>query len=73
MSSPIRAFVRRLNLTGTDTPRLLAVGQEAVRRIGAPEIAAAGRWGLAVGLIAFWFIEPYEFIAARRGGADSSK
>jgi hypothetical protein len=73
MTSTIRAYARRLNFNATNTPRVLAVGQEAVRRMRGPELAAAGRWGVTVGLIAFWFIEPYEFIANRFGRDDAPK
>lgn len=41
-----------------NTPAILRIGQDAARTVGAPEIAAAGRWGIALGLVVYWMIEP---------------
>jgi hypothetical protein len=66
--SALQSFVRRLNLTQTSTPRALVMAQGLVGSIGATEVAAAARWGGAVGLVAFWFVEPYDWIRSLREG-----
>jgi hypothetical protein len=36
--------------------------QQLFRRLRPVDVGAAARWGLLVGLTAFWFIEPYDWI-----------
>lgn len=64
--SALHNFVRRLNVMDLSTPRVLVGVQNAVRVVGKPEIGTAARWGLALGLTAFWFIEPYDWIRSLR-------
>lgn len=56
--SAIHTFIRKLNFTQLNTPGILRVGQQLTRNIGTPEVAAAARWGVALGLVAYWMIEP---------------
>lgn len=56
--SSLATFVRRINLTQSNTPRILCNAQIASRLISGPELAAAARWGVAVGMIAYWMVEP---------------
>lgn len=41
-----------------NTPAILRVGQDLSREVGAPEAVAAARWGVALGLVVYWMIEP---------------
>jgi hypothetical protein len=70
--SAMREVVRKLNLNGSTTPAVLGAAQSVVRSIGATEIAAAARWGGVVGLVAFWFVEPYDFIRSLREGPEDA-
>lgn len=56
--SAVTAFVRKLNLTQMNTPAILRTGQSLSQKVGIPEAGAAARWGVAVGLIVYWMIEP---------------
>ena len=56
--SAVTAFVRKLNLTQMNTPAILRTGQSVSQKVGIPEAGAAARWGVAVGLIVYWMIEP---------------
>lgn len=56
--SAVLTFVRGLNFTSMTTPAVLRGVQDMSRKIGAPEAAAAARWGVAAGLTLYWFIEP---------------
>jgi len=58
MSSSLYTMARRLNLSQMNTPAAARVAQDAVLKIGRQEIAAAGRWSVALGLIVYWMIEP---------------
>jgi hypothetical protein len=71
--SSMRQIVRKMNFSSMTTPAVLGAAQSAATTIGKTEIAAAARWGGAVGLIAFWFIEPYDFIAGLRGSSEDTK
>jgi hypothetical protein len=64
----LQSFVRRLNLTQTNTPRAAVLAQGVAQSIGAKEVAAAARWGGLVGLVAFWLIEPYDWLRSLREG-----
>lgn len=66
--SALQSFVRKLNFSGTNVPRVLGMAQGIVTKVGAGELAAAARWGGMVGLVAFWFVEPYDFIRSLREG-----
>lgn len=56
--SALSKFVRQFNFTQMTTPAILRIGQNVARNVGTPEIAAAGRWGIALGLVVYWMIEP---------------
>jgi hypothetical protein len=44
------------------SPRGVPALQQLFRRLRPVDVGAAARWGLLVGLTAFWFIEPYDWI-----------
>ncbi len=71
--SSLRSTVRKLNVLQTNTPAAARLAQSAVVRIGGGEIGTAARWGGAVGLIAFWLIEPYDWIRSLREGDPDAK
>lgn len=56
--SSIARIARQLNFNQLNTPGLLRVGQSLARKVTGPEVSAIGRWGVAVGLIVYWMIEP---------------
>lgn len=57
MSALSRA-VRQMNFTGTNSPQVLGFAQQFVGIVGKPEVMAVSRWSVALGLTAYWFIEP---------------
>lgn len=71
--SALFSFVRRVNLTEMNVPRVLTMGQSIAGKIGVPEVGAAARWGGAAGLTAFWLIEPYDWIRSLREGDPDAK
>lgn len=58
----MRKFVLRQNVVGMTTPPVLRGVQSLVGMTGTSDVTAAARWGAVLGLTAFWFIEPYDFI-----------
>lgn len=57
MSTLARA-VRQMNFTSTTTPQVLGLGQKVAGIVGKPEAFALSRWGVALGLTVYWFVEP---------------
>lgn len=68
--SKMREFIRKMNFISPTMPGIMSTGQYVALRIGSTELAAAARWGGAFGLLAFWFIEPYDYIRAQMNKTD---
>lgn len=66
--SALQSLVRRLNLTQMNVPRAAVMAQAAAGAVSAKEVGAAARWGGVVGLVAFWLIEPYDWLRSLRDG-----
>lgn len=66
--SALQSFVRRMNLTQTNMPRAAVMAQDVATSITTTELGAAARWGGVVGLVAFWLIEPYDWLRSLRDG-----
>ena len=47
-----------MNFTSMQSPAVLGLGQKIYRTVGAAEMGAIPRWGVFVGLTAYWFVEP---------------
>ncbi|GAB0497595.1 hypothetical protein MMPV_008930 [Pyropia vietnamensis] len=58
----LRKLVLRQNVVGMTTPPIFRGVQSLVGMTGTSDVTAAARWGAVLGLTAFWFIEPYDFI-----------
>ena len=50
--------LRRIDLTSMTTPAALGIAQSVVTKITPRDATALGRWGIALSLTAYWFIEP---------------
>ncbi|KAK4530165.1 hypothetical protein CCYA_CCYA03G1022 [Cyanidiococcus yangmingshanensis] len=61
----------------TTTPRALPLLQQVYRKLRPADLGAAARWSLLVGVTAFWFIEPYDWLRStfmtENGGEKSPK
>ncbi|OSX79081.1 hypothetical protein BU14_0087s0028 [Porphyra umbilicalis] len=58
----LRKVVMRQNVLSMTTPPVLRGAQALVGAAGTADVGAAARWGAVLGLTAFWFIEPYDFL-----------
>lgn len=71
--SALHSFIRKINLTQMNVPEVLIIGQGLAKKVAPQDVAAAARWGGVVGLTAFWFIEPYDWIRSLREGDPDAK
>lgn len=56
--SIVHSYLRKFNFTSSSTPTIFRKAQIVARDVGQAEIAAAFRWAIAGGFLAYWMIEP---------------
>ncbi|KAJ8900708.1 hypothetical protein NDN08_000009 [Rhodosorus marinus] len=68
MSVALRRAIRS-SLYERSTPPWYLKGIQGLEPfVGAPEFAAAGRWGIAVGAAVLWVAEPWDWIRSQFSG-----